>query len=225
VLLLFPTAAEARALLDGRAPEAEVPCVSRVGEREVLAALCGFGPAAAGALGALALAAARPGRCVLAGIAGTLEPAELPVGAVIAAAEVRTADVGRGGPDGVVGPGRLGFPQAPGGAGLPTVVDRLTLDPPALPGVRHGLLLTVACAAGTPEAAAARRAAHPGALAEDMEGFPVALAASRLGIPAVVLRAVSNVAGEADRDAWEIPRALTALRGALGALVAACEVP
>jgi futalosine hydrolase len=44
-----------------------------------------------------------------------------------------------------------------------------------------------------------------------MEGFGVASAAARVGVPFAEVRAVSNVVGPRDRTAWRIADALAAL--------------
>jgi futalosine hydrolase len=51
-----------------------------------------------------------------------------------------------------------------------------------------------------------------------MEGFGVAEAARRCGIPFLEIRAVSNAIGPRDRDAWRIPEALKALEQAFAIL-------
>jgi futalosine hydrolase len=214
MLLLVPTAREARALFDGgRAPRAEDPETLALGGRAVRAAVCGFGPAAAGALAALALVRERPDRCLLVGVAGSYDLARLPVGALLAPARVASADLGAGPADAVRAPAALGFEQAPAAAGRAAVGDALDLDPPPGPASPPGaLLLTVARTSASEAEARARARTHPGALAEDMEGFAVAVAAQRLAVPLGVVRAVSNAAGETDRARWDVDGALAALR-------------
>jgi futalosine hydrolase len=214
MLLLVPTALEAKVLFDGeRAPCSEDPESLEIGGRPVRAALCGFGPAAAGALAALALARERPRRCLLLGLVGSYDLARLPVGGLFAARTVRFADLGAGEPGETTSPASLGFPQAPPAPGRVAVGD--VLDVPGAPGAESlpsGLLLTVARTSGSPAEARERARAHPGALGEDMEGFAVVLAAARLGVAAGIVRAASNAAGEPDRSRWDVPRALTSLR-------------
>jgi futalosine hydrolase len=52
-----------------------------------------------------------------------------------------------------------------------------------------------------------------------MEGFGVLRAAALAGVPAVELRAISNLVAEADRSRWRVDDALDALRGALPPLL------
>ena len=72
-------------------------------------------------------------------------------------------------------------------------------------------LSTVTGSAATADALAAR---VPGAAAEAMEGYGVAEAASRFGIPFIEIRAISNPVGPRDRAAWRIGDALAALEAA-----------
>jgi len=66
--------------------------------------------------------------------------------------------------------------------------------------------------------ASARRLAMPEAVAEAMEGFGVATAASRAGTAFAELRTISNPVGPRDRDLWRLTEALAALEAAAGAL-------
>ncbi|MFD9129717.1 futalosine hydrolase, partial [Kitasatospora sp. NPDC059571] len=59
---------------------------------------------------------------------------------------------------------------------------------------------------------------HPGAVGEAMEGFGVAEAAARFGVPCLEIRTVSNPVGPRDRAAWRIGEALGALERAFAAL-------
>jgi len=58
----------------------------------------------------------------------------------------------------------------------------------------------------------------PGAAAEAMEGFGVAVAAQNMGIPFLEIRAVSNPVGPRNRGAWKIEAALERLAEA-GAVI------
>ncbi|MEC0122600.1 futalosine hydrolase, partial [Paenibacillus apiarius] len=59
----------------------------------------------------------------------------------------------------------------------------------------------------------------PGAAAEAMEGYGVAVAAQACGVPVLELRSVSNAVGPRNRDAWRIPEALKALEAASAVLM------
>ncbi|MFF7626885.1 futalosine hydrolase [Streptomyces cyaneofuscatus] len=185
----------------------------RCGAFDVLAG--GAGPAAAAAAAAFALAssASAPhpyGLVISAGIGGGFAPAA-PLGSLVVASDIVAADLGAETPDGFLPVTALGFGR-----------DRF-VPPPALvrevaaaTGAAPGPVLTVSTVTGTAARTAALLAAHPGALAEAMEGFGVAEAAERAGVPVLELRAVSNTVGPRDRDAWRIGDALAALTEAFG---------
>ncbi|GGY52211.1 futalosine nucleosidase [Streptomyces anulatus] len=182
----------------------------RVGAFDVLAG--GAGPAAAAAATAFALASASApyGLVVSAGIGGAFTPLT-PLGSLVVASDIVAADLGADTPDGFLPVTALGFGR-----------DRFA-PPPALvrkvaaaAGAAPGTVLTVSTVTGTAERAGALLAAHPGALAEAMEGFGVAEAAARAEVPVLELRAVSNAVGPRDRDAWRIGDALAALTEAFG---------
>lgn len=217
MLIIVPTAREAQHLFDGPLPSGETPVRTRVGEVEVDAALCGYGVAAAGVLAAIAVARAAPERVALVGICGTFDEQRLPVGGLFEAEEVRMHGIGRGAGEGHVGPAKTGFPQAPGNGIHGAVVDRLPVGARSVGAGTRGVLLTVAASAARPEEAAWRRAAHPDALAEDMEGFAVALACARLRAPLTILRGASNVVG--GEGPWKHEQGLAAARRGLVAWV------
>ncbi|MFI7238637.1 futalosine hydrolase [Streptomyces cyaneofuscatus] len=185
----------------------------RSGAFDVLAG--GAGPAAAAAAAAFALAspasASHPyGLVVSAGIGGGFAPTA-PLGSLVVASDIVAADLGAETPDGFLPVTALGFGR-----------DRF-VPPPALvrevaaaTGAAPGPVLTVSTVTGTAARTAALLAAHPGALAEAMEGFGVAEAAERAGVPVLELRAVSNTVGPRDRAAWRIGDALGALTEAFG---------
>jgi futalosine hydrolase len=192
-LVLVPTELELRQLDElGPFPEAA---------RE----LCGFGPVSAAARTAQRLAELRPGRVLLLGIAGSLDPERAPLGSACLFERVRLDGVGAGAGTGFLPPSRLGFPQWEGPPG--PVEDALELAPGGT-----GELLTVCAASASPGEASARRERHPAAVAEDMEGFGVALACHLARVPLAVVRGISNAAGERERRTWRVPAALAAAR-------------
>jgi futalosine hydrolase len=69
--------------------------------------------------------------------------------------------------------------------------------------VRIGPFLSVAGVSDCEEVAAAR-ASRFGALVENMEGYALALAGRRTGIPVAEVRGVSNRAGNRDKDTWNL---------------------
>ncbi len=159
--------------------------------------VCGVGPVEAAAATARALALRSVDVVLHVGIAGArgLEP-----GTVVIGSEAVYCDLAAEWP----------------------VVDRVAAD-------RH---LAAAARTALPEAVTTEihtSAAVGGAsasllqtpLVEAMEGFGVLRAAALAGVPALEVRAISNVIGEPDRSRWELDRALGALADALPGIVEA----
>ncbi|MGW3332337.1 futalosine hydrolase [Streptomyces rubiginosohelvolus] len=192
----------------------------RRGAFDVLAG--GAGPAAAAAATAFALASgasasasgasalAPYGLVVSAGIGGAFTPVT-PLGSLVVADGIVAADLGAETADGFLPVTALGF-----GRGRFTPPPALVRAVAAATGAAAGPVLSVSTVTGSAERAGALLAAHPGALAEAMEGFGVAEAAARAGVPVLEVRAVSNAVGPRDRDAWRIGDALAALTDAFG---------
>lgn len=193
----------------------------RAGAFDVLAG--GAGPAAAAAATAFALASASApastpyGLVVSAGIGGAFTPLT-PLGSLVVASDIVAADLGADTPDGFLPVTALGF-----GRDRFTAPPTLVREVAAAAGAAAGPVLTVSTVTGTAERAGDLLAAHPGALAEAMEGFGVAEAAARADVPVLELRAVSNAVGPRDRDAWRIGDALAALRDAFGKIAPVLE--
>ncbi|MDH6112287.1 futalosine hydrolase [Kitasatospora sp. MAP12-15] len=200
LLVVVAVAAEAEAVLRG-APADRV---------EVLTA--GVGPAAAAAAAATALAGRRYPLVLSAGIAGGFAP-HAPIGTVVVADAIVAADLGAQTPDGFRDVTELGFGTVRH-TPPPAAVALLA----AATGAVTGPVLTVSTVTGSAERAAELAGRHPGAAAEAMEGFGVAEAAARHGVPALELRTISNAVGPRDRAAWRIGEALGALERAFAAL-------
>ncbi|MFF1464304.1 futalosine hydrolase [Streptomyces sp. NPDC058330] len=161
--------------------------------------------------------AAPYGLVVSAGIGGGFAPAA-PVGSLVVASAIVAADLGAETPDGFVPVTGLGF-----GRDLFVPPASLVREVAEATGAVRGQVLTVSTVTGSAARTAALLAAHPGAVAEAMEGFGVAEAADRLGVPVLELRAVSNAVGPRDRDAWRIGEALAALTEAFGKIAPVVE--
>jgi len=177
---------------------------------DVLAA--GVGPAAAAAAAASVLAGHRYELVVSAGIAGGFAP-RAPIGSLVVADGIVAADLGAETAEGFQDVTELGFGtvrHTPPPGAVAVAADALDA------GV--GTVLTVSSVTGSAERAAALISRHPRALAEAMEGFGVAEAAARFGVPVFEIRAVSNPVGPRDRAAWRIGEALGALERAFLAL-------
>jgi futalosine hydrolase len=141
------------------------------------------------------------------------------VGSLVVASEIVAADLGAETADGFASVDELGF----GSARVPADAARASRAARALAeaglAVAFGPVLTVSTATGTAATAWARAARVPGAAAEGMEGYGVAVAARNRGLPVLEIRAVSNAVGPRDRSAWRIGEALAALEAASAILL------
>ena len=205
-LLCVPTRFELDRLR-ALAPEAVAP------ERWAGVSVIGFGPVAAAAAVSRLIAQRAPRHIVLAGIAGTYGP-ESDVGRAMTFGSVAMDGVGAGEGAGFVGPRSMGFPQWEGkvradDSAVAAVFDRLELESEMESGGPE--LLSVAAATDGAAMLDARRARFPDAVAEDMEGFGVALAAAMAGVGLSITRGISNVAGNRDVKTWAIDDALRAV--------------
>ena len=174
--------------------------------------LCGFGIAAAAARTAQLIAALRPERVILVGIAGRLDD-RLALGTATLFERIACHGIGVGSGPAFISAATLGWQQWPGdpGDGDPGVGDELPCAVPDrgdLP--RERLLLTVTAAAAGPEDVRLRKAMVPEASAEEMEGFAVALACRLFCIPCTIIRGISNTAGDRDKAHWQIEAPLAA---------------
>lgn len=173
----------------------------------------GVGPAAAAAgtarLLALAEAAGiRYDGVVNAGIAGGLA-GRAAVGEIVVATASVSAELGVRTEDGFTPLGKLGF-----GSAVAECALRLAAG---VTGAR-GEVLTLATITGSARRAEELAESHPEALAEAMEGFGVATAASRVRLPFIEIRAVSNAVGDRDTSGWDWQGAFDALTKAMGEL-------
>ena len=75
-----------------------------------------------------------------------------------------------------------------------------------------GAVLSVNTVTGSLIRANQLLAQTPGAFAEDMKSYGIALAAKQWKIPVLILRAISNPVGPRDRSSWQIESALDSIR-------------
>lgn len=188
--------------------------------RDMAVLLTGVGPVAAAAtLGRLLGGGAIDGVLNL-GLAGAYDLTTAPLTSLVTATAETFPEYGLR-RAGVVDPRGLGFPQLT--IAETPVYDRLSLDPAAaaatlglnLPeGTIKGALASVAGVATPPAAKPA-----PDLLAENMEGFALALACRLADIPFLELRAISNRVGARPPEDWDFAGALTALARAVPLLL------
>ena len=204
-LILIPTVGEQQVLTQR---------MSGLLQRDDIAVeLCGFGPVAAAARTMSLIAEHTPERILLIGIAGALTT-ELSAGTALLIDEVALYGVGAGSGDTFKTAGQMGWAHwtmdADSGAPRP-IGDVISLWPTdATPPAKPRQLLTVCAAAATKLDVRDRLNRFPNAIAEDMEGFSVALAAKLADVPLGIVRGISNIAGDRDKSRWKIIDALNA---------------
>lgn len=205
-----------KSILVVTAVQAEQQAVQRglAGDDRFHITVAGVGAAAAAAAVSALLAAPHSYKLVLAaGIAGGFS-GRAAVGTLAIADHIIAADLGADTADGFLSLDELGF-----GSAAMTVDARQSLAVAAslrAAGLTCalGTILTVSTVTGTAERALELQRRIPGAVAEAMEGYGVAVAAHLAGLPVIELRAISNPVGPRDREAWKIREALDSLQQA-----------
>ena len=202
-LLVFPTAFELSAVL-AKIPEAKL--------ERTHCCLCGFGSIAAAARTASLIHQCRPAVVVLAGIAGSLNR-QSDIGMSYEFSTVRSYGIGMGVGEKFQAAEEMGWKQWPGNdeqndGSFGDVIQWNSSRLGQLKYQNEGELLSVCSASSTREEAALRKRQFPAATAEDMEGFAVAAACTMLRVPCVVIRGISNMAGDRDKKNWHIEEAL-----------------
>ncbi len=189
-LILVPTQRELdtiRPLLTGQVPD-----------RECAFQLCGFGPIAAAARAGALIARYKPERVVFIGIAGRYVD-RLRLGSAYRFESVACDGVGVARGQSFRSAGELGWYQFSGDDTEPRVGDTMRLDASYIDGIPSaGLLLTCCAASASQQEAEWRLSRFDDAVAEDMEGFAVALACSLSRVPLQIIRGISNHVGDRD---------------------------
>ena len=175
--------------------------------------VCGFGPIAAAARTSLLIARHQPEVVLLAGIAGSLDP-QCIVGDAYRFHCVRSYGVGVGDGKQFQSAEQIGWKhlQANGDdipQGIGDVIrgsnESSELDSHS---VMTKELLSV-CAASSSEAdVKIKQRSCPEAVAEDMEGFAVAAACVMNNVRWIIVRGISNYAGDRAYRNWQIEKAL-----------------
>jgi futalosine hydrolase len=155
----------------------------------------------------------RPDIVVLAGIAGSLD-ALCSVGEAYEFHRVRSYGIGVGDGEQFQSAGEIGWRHVeeetdtiPEGVGdvLQKTDAKRKLDN------QFGIdaeLLSVCAASSSQSEARVKKKRYADALAEDMEGFAVATACVIHSVPWVIVRGISNKAGDRDKENWQADRAL-----------------
>jgi futalosine hydrolase len=165
------------------------------GSRDAETLVCGIGPVEAALWTARALSERRADGILHVGLAGarTLAPPALVVGSESVYCDILDE--------------RSVIPR----------VERLAPDPQLLQAVHRALPEAQLLPIGTSASVGGGTTCD----VEAMEGFGVLRAAALAGVPAVELRAVSNMVGEADRSRWRFEAAFAVLAEAVPRALAA----
>ena len=207
-LILVPTSLEHQRL---------APLLTAVADQhDWLIKVIGFGPIAAASTTATLIQQHQPARVCLIGIAGCYN-ATIPLGSAINFASVSCYGVGVGTGDQYTGATKIGWPMIEQSPVRDAIQETISLDAPGT-----DCLLTCCAASADYGDTLQRLLIHPDAIAEDMEGFGVALSCQIAGIPLAIIRGISNAAGDRDHANWKINEALDAaadlaIRTVLGA--------
>jgi futalosine hydrolase len=181
------------------------------GEEDCAFQLCGFGPIAAAARAAALISRYKPERVMLVGIAGGFDVKQHPIGTAYRFDQVACSGIGVGSGSSHQSAHEIGWQQFSGGDAQPQIGDVIALQSTFVAGVRcAGKLLTCCSVSATPSEAERRQRLYPDAVAEDMEGFGVAMACSLAQVPLQIVRGISNLVGDRDLRNWHIEEALTA---------------
>ena len=202
-LLVFPTQRELAMVEAG---------LSVKDRQHVLCCLCGFGPVAAAARTAALISQHKPNIVLLAGIAGSLD-SRCQIGSSYEFAAVRSYGIGIGTGKSFQSAEDVGWKQWQGkneqGAGFfGDMIQRTRSHTESMQNSIEGELLSACSASSSPEEAKVRKKQFPAGMAEDMEGFAVAAACTMLKVPWVVIRGISNTAGNRDQSNWHTEEAL-----------------
>ncbi len=176
--------------------------------------ICGFGPTIPAAQAVRLISQFQPRQVLLLGIAGTYSE-DLPVGQAAQFTHVGCYGIGVGVGSTFRTSNQMGWQQWTGDGNTPAIGDVIAL--PSRPSVNpmqdagvDRLLLTTSAASDNARAVRQRLAAFPTAIAEDMEGFAVAVACQLCGVPLFIVRGISNRAGDRHHAHWEIELAVAA---------------
>jgi futalosine hydrolase len=200
ILIVTAVSAEREAVLRG---------IQASGSRcEVIAG--GVGPISAAINTVKALHQNEYDLIISAGIGGGFKN-KAEVGAVVISTEIISGDQGAETLEGFLSLEDLNFGMTRVKVN-PILVDRL-VEGCIQAGVKavKGPIVTVSTATGTADTAKKLMGRYAKVKAEAMEGFGAAASAHDRGIPVIEIRAISNIVGPRDREAWRIKEALASL--------------
>jgi len=196
LLLLAPTPLERKRLAAAMQQPADIQ-------------LCGFGPVAAAARCAALIESQQPNLVLLAGIAGTYNTSVFPVATAGFFSQVSLDGIGAGMGEDFIPSRELGFAQWNSHPDGDPIYQDFQLQVPQAHSSR-GLLVTRLSASASSACVQLALSRYPQAMAEDMEGAGVALACAIAGVPLIIVRGASNIAGDRNKQNWRIDAALSA---------------
>jgi len=173
-------------------------------------AVCGFGPIASGIITAQLLTKHMPDKVILVGIAGSFDANTAAIGTAECYSKIGCYGVGAGGGSEFRTAGELGWSQFTDPQSGRSFSDVIELEGTGPTVASSGMLLTVCSASASPFDVAERLRKFPEAVAEDMEAFSVAMACKLARIPLIVIRGISNIAGDRNKANWNVKAALKA---------------
>ena len=192
----------------------ELECLSpsfreEIGQTDWQLELCGFGIVVSGLRTSNLIAQHSPKQVLLIGIAGTLD-SNLSVGQAVQFDRVTCFGIGAGSSDQYLSAGEMGWRQWPN---EPVISDSILLRESSCDEqtTYHATLLTCCSASASEQDVRLKLEKYPDVVAEDMEGFAVAAACRFAGIPLTIIRGISNLAGDRNKDNWRVSEAMLAV--------------
>lgn len=148
---------------------------------------------------------------MLIGIAGSLDTQQRPVGTACRFDQVACYGIGVGSGTDHKSAHDIGWQQFNADDAQPEIGDVITLDSTFVEGLPSANKLLTCCSASANAAEAdGRRQLFPDAVAEDMEGFAVAMSCVLAGVPLQIVRGISNEVGDRRLKNWHVDEALEA---------------
>jgi futalosine hydrolase len=208
--LVSATAFEAEGVLSamkGRRTMRDGSTAGQLSGHKVVHAVTGIGPASAARTAALLIERHRPSALVIFGIGGAYPGSRLAIGNVALATTEVYADLGADSPEGFLTLKEMSLPLAR--IGRKKIYNEIAMDKEllkiarsALKGAKAGRFSTVSLATGNIGWARELERRFK-VVCENMEGAAAAHAALLAGVPALELRAISNIVEDRDLSKWD----------------------
>lgn len=171
---------------------------------------CGFGLVASAINATRAINELRPRRVILVGIAGLFSDREVPgaehgfeLGQAVCFSSVQVDGIGVGQGETFQSPIELAWDWLdPNDFPRSLALHRNNAE------AKGDALLSVCSASASQSEALWRRRRFPEAIAEDMEGYAVAMSCRAAGIPLMIVRGFSNLVGQRDPSEWRFDDAI-----------------